>query len=149
MIKKTTGAITLLLLSSAAWAQVDITNTSSNRQVLEIGNANTGEVVIDNGDGQQVIVDSTAPDVPVELDTNIRSSDVNANVDKAGNTELQAGDVSAEVSRSGNVELNTGDVSASTTSAGATELKAGDVDASVGSDGSVGLNVGGINLNIR
>ena len=91
----------------------------------------------------------TAPDVPVGLDTNIKGSDVNANVDKSGNVELQTGDVSAEVSRSGNVELNTGDVSASTTSAGATELKAGDVDASVGSDGSVGLNVGGINLNVR
>lgn len=123
MKARTFGAITLALVSTAVWSQVNITNDSSNSQVIEIGNANTGEVVIDNG--------------------------ATANVDASGNTELRTGNISAEVSPSSNVELGAGSVTASTTSSGETNLSTGDLDANIGSDGSIGLNVGDINLKVK
>lgn len=149
MKTKALGAITLALVSSTAWSQVNVTNNSSNSQVVEIGNANTGEVVIDNGNGQQIVKSKNPVNKSATLDTNLKPG-TSASVDAAGNTNLRSGTVSAEVSQSGNVELNTGTVNASTTSSsGETNLSTGDVDANMGSDGSLGLSVGDINLKVK
>lgn len=146
MKTRTFGAITLALVSTAVWSQVNISNDSSNSQVIEIGNANTGEVVIDNGNDQQVVVSENPSTIPSALDTNLNTGE-SANV--ADGTALRAGSVSAEVSRSGNVKLGAPSVNASTTSSGETNLSAGDVDANIGSDGSIGLSVGDINLKVK
>jgi hypothetical protein len=114
------------------WSQVNIKNDSTNSQVIEIGNANTGEVVIDNGNDQQVVVSENPNTIPPALDTNLNTG-LSANVDATGGAELQSGS----------------SVSASTTSSGETNLSAGDVDANIGSDGSIGLSVGDINLKVK
>lgn len=132
MKTRTFGAITLALVSTVVWSQVNITNDSANSQVIEIGNANTGEVVIDNGNDQQVVVSENPSTVPTALDTNLNSG-ISANVESSGSTELRAGDVSAEVN----------------SSEGVSNLRTGDVDANIGSDGSVGLSVGDINFKVK